>query len=95
MVGQWPLYPRKQSLDRSDRMSAPILLQKSLNTERGFSRLKPKQARTANKSGSRPITEVTDEFSARSCDPDMLTRKTRLWLRNFLIKEDFCNKIGQ
>jgi hypothetical protein len=34
-----------------------------------FFRLKPKQARTANKGDSRPITEVTDEFSARSCDP--------------------------
>jgi hypothetical protein len=47
----------------------PILLQKSLSTERLFFRLKPKQARTANKGDSRPITEVTGEFSARSCDP--------------------------
>jgi hypothetical protein len=47
----------------------PIVLQKSLNAERQFFRLKPKQARTANKGDSGLITEVTGEFSARSCDP--------------------------
>ncbi len=45
------------------------MLQKSLKPERRFSRLKPTQAKVATKSVSGPITEVTNEFSARSCDP--------------------------
>ena len=45
------------------------MLQKSLKPERRFSRLKPTQAKVATKSDSGPITEVTDELSARSCDP--------------------------
>ena len=49
--------------------SWPIVLQKSLKSERRFSRLKPTQAKVATKSDSGPITEVTDELSARSCDP--------------------------
>jgi len=47
----------------------PIALQKSLKPERRFSRLKPTQAKVATKSDSGPIIEVTDELSARSCDP--------------------------
>jgi hypothetical protein len=50
----------------------PIVLQKSLSTERRFFRLKPKQARTATKGDSGLITEVTGELSARSCDPTSL-----------------------
>ena len=49
--------------------NGPIVLQKSLKPERRFSRLKPTQAKVATKSDSGPITEVTDELSARSCDP--------------------------
>src|SRR5208282_1737334 len=45
------------------------MLQKPLKPGRRFSRLKPTQAKVATKSGSGPITEVTDELSARSCDP--------------------------
>ena len=45
------------------------MLQKSLKPGRRFSRPKPTQAKVATKSDSGPITEVTDELSARSCDP--------------------------
>src|SRR5208282_1255203 len=44
------------------------MLQKPLKPGRRFSRLKPTQAKVATKSDSGPITEVTDELSARSCD---------------------------
>src|SRR6266702_4420885 len=48
--------------------------------------LKPKQARTANKSDSRPITEVTDEFSARSCDPP------HPYMKNAPTAQKFCDQ---
>src|SRR5208282_768369 len=63
------------------------MLQKPLKPGRRFSRLKLTQAKVATKSDSGPITEVTDELSARSCDPHILTRKTRLRPRNFLIND--------
>ena len=66
--------------------SRPILLQKSLNAERRFSRLKSKQARTANKSDSRPITEVTGEFSATSCDPP------HPYMKNAPMAQKFCDQ---
>jgi hypothetical protein len=63
-----------------------ILLQKSLNPERLFFRLKPKQARTANKGDSRPITEGTGEFSARSCDP------SHPYMKNARMAQKFCDR---
>ncbi len=61
--------PPKASAAVADRRVrfGPIVLQKSPTAERRFFRLEPKQARTANKGDSRPITEVTGEFNARSC----------------------------
>jgi hypothetical protein len=38
-----------------------------------------KQARTANKGDSRSITEVADEFSARSCDPPTSLHEKRAY----------------
>src|SRR6266568_4002324 len=48
--------------------------------------LKPKQARTANKGDSRRITEVTGEFSARSCDPP------HPYMKNAPIAQKFCDQ---
>src|SRR5208282_24300 len=70
------------------------MLQKPLKPGRRFSRLKLTQAKVATKSDSGPITEVTDELSARSCDPHILTRKTRLRPRNFLITVEFLSAQG-
>ena len=44
----------------------PIVLQKSLKPGRRFSRLKPTQVKVAARANSAPVTEVTDELSARS-----------------------------
>jgi hypothetical protein len=65
---------------------AGIVLQKSLNAERGFFRLKPKQARTANKGDSRSITEVTGEFSARLSDPP------HPYMKNAPMAQKFCDQ---
>src|SRR6266571_99961 len=51
-----------------------------------FLRLKPKQARTANKGDSRPNTEVTGEFSARPCDPP------HLYMKNAPMAQKFCDQ---
>src|SRR5208282_2599470 len=61
----------QRHFERAPATSAmpPIVLQKPLKPGRRFSRLKPTQAKVATKSDSGPITEVTDELSARSCDP--------------------------
>src|ERR1700758_5049835 len=64
----------------------PIVLQKSLNAERRFFRLKPKQARTDNKGDSRSITEVTGEFSARLCDPP------HPYMKNAPMAQKFCDQ---
>src|ERR1700745_2886714 len=63
-----------------------IVLQKSLNAERRFFRLKPKQARTDNKGDSRSITEVTGEFSARLCDPP------HPYMKNAPMAQKFCDQ---
>src|SRR6266702_8814644 len=48
--------------------------------------LKPNQARTANKGDSIPITEVTGEFSARSCDPP------HPYMKNAPMAQKFCDQ---
>src|SRR6266567_4343916 len=48
--------------------------------------LKTKQARTANKGDSRRITEVTGEFSARSCDPP------HPYMKNAPMAQKFCDQ---
>jgi hypothetical protein len=48
--------------------------------------LKPKQARTANKGDSGPITEVTGEFSARSCD------SPHTYMKNAPMAQKFCDQ---
>src|SRR5260370_12226883 len=48
--------------------------------------LKPKQARPANKADSRRITEVTGEFSARSCDPP------HPYMKNAPMAQKFCDQ---
>src|SRR6266705_1297699 len=48
--------------------------------------MKPKQARTANKGDSRPITEVTGEFSARACDPP------HPYMKNAPIAQKVCDQ---
>src|ERR1700751_74401 len=63
-----------------------IVLQKSLNAERRFFRLKPKQTRTANKGDSRSITEVTGEFYARLCDPP------HPYMKNAPMAQKFCDQ---
>src|SRR6266566_4001291 len=51
-----------------------------------FFRLKPKQPRTANKGDSGLITEVTGEFSARSCDPP------HPYMKNAPMAQKFCDQ---